>query len=385
MKSIEPVSPGEANATPKYEWDSDDAGQLWITKEAMRRGVEAIYANAWSAPGFMKTNGNDSNGAYLCGVRDADCTTGDWRKAYAEYLVQYLNFYRAAGVNVTHLGFVNEPDLNQTYASMQASGFQIADILSSLHVVLQDSDFHSQTRIVCCEATGWGDAKDILAELQSVPGAEDIIHIYSTHGYSVNPALPFTFQNENKNVWQTEWADLTGRWNPAWDDLGKDGEGISWANKIHQALTLSNISAFFYWIGASEGNSNGALVRILNGTAIPSGRLWAFAHYSKFLRPGSVRVDASCDTSYIKVSAFENTDGRVVVVVINNGHTDVNAEFQVEHVKGEVSVVLPWKTGNGEVVRRGENVPLTYSLQGSTDVRFNVALSKRSMASFVIQ
>ncbi len=57
-------------------------------------GVRAFYADAWSAPGFMKTNGRDSGGGGLCGSPGTNCTTGDWRQAYADYLVKLVQLYQ---------------------------------------------------------------------------------------------------------------------------------------------------------------------------------------------------------------------------------------------------------------------------------------------------
>jgi O-glycosyl hydrolase len=57
--SIEPTSPGSATSTPTYVWDGDDSGQVWFSKQAVSYGVKTIYADAWSAPGFMKTSGSD--------------------------------------------------------------------------------------------------------------------------------------------------------------------------------------------------------------------------------------------------------------------------------------------------------------------------------------
>lgn len=58
--SIEPTSPGSATATPTYVWDDDDEGQVWFSQQAVSYGVNLIYADAWSAPGFMKTSGSDA-------------------------------------------------------------------------------------------------------------------------------------------------------------------------------------------------------------------------------------------------------------------------------------------------------------------------------------
>lgn len=63
--SIEPVSPGSATATPKYTWDDNDEGQVWFSQQAVSYGVSTVYANAWSAPVFMRTKENYGR---LCGT-----------------------------------------------------------------------------------------------------------------------------------------------------------------------------------------------------------------------------------------------------------------------------------------------------------------------------
>jgi len=73
MKTIQPTDPGGPDAPPQYVWDGDDGAQVWFTKQAHRYGVRRFFADAWSAPGYMKTNGSDSNGGELCtGTADVD-------------------------------------------------------------------------------------------------------------------------------------------------------------------------------------------------------------------------------------------------------------------------------------------------------------------------
>ena len=129
MNSFAPKNPGGPKATPNYQWDGKDSGQLFICQEAVKYGVKTFYGDAWSPPGYMKvgttlclraalqkadrivqTNGIENNGGSLCGVPGATCSSGDWRQAYADYLVQYAKYYAAAGVNITHLGPMNEPE-----------------------------------------------------------------------------------------------------------------------------------------------------------------------------------------------------------------------------------------------------------------------------------
>ncbi|KAK7189775.1 Glucuronoxylanase XynC [Paraphaeosphaeria sporulosa] len=379
MKSIEPTDPGGPNATAKYEWDGDDGSQVWLTKEALRYGVKWVYADAWSAPAYMKTNGNDSNGGSICGVQETFCASGDWRQAYANYLVQYIRFYKEKeGIAITHLGFLNEPDLNQTYASMQSSGFQAGDFLKVLAPTLKASGFED-VQIVCCEATGWSDGEDILAELQSIPGAEDSLAVYSAHGYSSNPALPF--KTTISKTWQTEWADLDGSWRTSWDYLGKEGEGMAWANKIQQALTLSNVSGFLYWIGAETTTTNSALIRLANDTVSVSSRLWAFAQFSRFVKPGAVRVGVESGIGYVRVSAFENVNGGVVVNIINNGHVDVRTDVVISGWDGTVGNVTSWLTNNANNLTVGVEFR---AIGGSREPGFNGLVPARSMVSYIV-
>lgn len=48
----------------------------------------------------MKDTGSDQGGGHLCGM-GGQCSSGDWRQAYADYLVRYVKYYKEAGVNVT--------------------------------------------------------------------------------------------------------------------------------------------------------------------------------------------------------------------------------------------------------------------------------------------
>lgn len=108
--SIEPSSPGSPSGTPKYSWDGSDTHQVWVSQQALTYGVTRFYANAWSAPGFMKTNGAETNGGYLCGVSGHSCSSGNWMPAYAQFLIKYIQDYASVGININYLGFLNEPD-----------------------------------------------------------------------------------------------------------------------------------------------------------------------------------------------------------------------------------------------------------------------------------
>ncbi|KAI5376271.1 GH30 xylanase [Alternaria postmessia] len=256
MVSIQPKNPGGPNAVPKYVWDGNDNSQVWVSTEAVKTyGVDTVYANAWSAPGYMKTNNNDANGGSLCGVSAASCSSGDWKQAYANYLAQYIVYYKDIGVNITHLGFLNEPDLTTSYASMRSNGQQAADFIKVLRPTLDKANLTS-VKITCCDAEGWSSQQGMMGALN---GVSSMLGTITAHSYTSQPNSPI---NTPHNVWQTENADLQGPWATAFYSNNGAGEGLSWANKIHTALTTANASAYLYWIGVQGGAKNSKLIRI---------------------------------------------------------------------------------------------------------------------------
>ncbi|KAF5521949.1 Endo-1,6-beta-D-glucanase [Colletotrichum aenigma] len=188
--SILPTSPGSPSGKPTYSWDDDDSGQVWFTKQAVSYGVKQIYADAWSAPGFMKTSGNEATAGYLCGTTGHTCSSGDWRQAYADFLVQYVKYYQQAGLNVTHLGFLNEPDFSPSYSQMQIS-FNAQEAISfipTLSKAVQAAGLG--TKLTCCDAVGWGSTVKYTNALVA-GGMESYLGLITSHTYSgdANTAL----------------------------------------------------------------------------------------------------------------------------------------------------------------------------------------------------
>jgi O-glycosyl hydrolase len=113
MNSIEPESPGLNTSTATYEWNGNDSSQVWWAKEVQKRGVDLFYGNSWGADAYMKTNNSTDNGGYLCGTGNTtECETGDWRQQYSDKLAQWVKYYAEEGINITHLGPLNEPDIS---------------------------------------------------------------------------------------------------------------------------------------------------------------------------------------------------------------------------------------------------------------------------------
>ncbi len=221
---------------------------------------------------------------------------------------------------------------------MRSSGTQAADFIKILAPTIQRANL-SYVKIACCDAEGWSDQVGMLGQLRSV---DDQIGLITSHAYTSGPSGPM---NTRHRVWQTEAADLNGAWTASW--TGGAGAGETWANNIYQAVVNSNCSGYLYWVGVQGGATNSKLVRIDGGKVIPSKRLWAFANWSRFVRPGAVRVGISgTASSGMRVSAFRNVDGAIAVQFINSGTGASKVGVKVAGGSGAPTAVKGWITDN---------------------------------------
>ena len=377
MNTIEPMEPSSPSAQPNYTWDHYSSGQLPVSQAAKDRGVPYIYADAWSAPGFMKTNHDDANGGYICGVPNTTCSSGDWRQAYANYLIQFWKYWNDAGVPITQLGFYNEPSFETNYASMLTNGTQAADFIRILGATIEREGI--DVELTCCDDYGWNQQEALMAGLQTVDeesgrSGESYLSVITGHGYASAPTFPLS---TSLRVWETEWADLAGGYTPYtfWNNSGP-GEGLTWASHIQTAFTSANVSAFLYWIGAENSTSNSGLINLINDEVIPSKRFWSFAQFSRFVRPGARRIDVTGGTNgTLTITGFENVDGTVAIQVLNNATDDTTVRIQMG--QGKIGNVQSYITDNYHDLDEQDSFTL------GNDGFFDTVVKSRSLTSFV--
>ncbi len=376
--TIEPRAPIRPAAKPSYLSLGEvgqDQGQLWFAKQIKAAyGVSDVFADAWSAPGFMKTNGSAIDGGTVCGEPGATCKSGDWRQAYADYLVQYAKDYAAAGVPLSYVGPENEANFSVGQDSMIMSPVQTAKFMEVLGATLTRSGL--STRAECCASVGWDYAQQYAAAIEADKSANAATALFTSHGYFVAPGSPL--RGWSKPVWETEWAPFGFQpWDPAWDD-GSASSGFSWAQDIYTGLTAADLGAFLYLWGASMTSLTGpntGLVYVKANTVATSGRLWAFASYSRFVRPGAERIGTTTSDAGLEVSAFRNSDGSMVAVVLNNAHSPQVATFSLRGLTG--AQVTPYLTDTSHGL--SAQAPVTV-----TNGAFTATLPARSLVSYDI-
>ena len=389
--TIEPGAPGSPAATPSHltlAQIGQDQGQLWFAEQIKADyGVSDVFADAWSAPAFMKTSDSAFKGGTLCGVPGATCKSGDWRQAYASYLVQYAKDYAAAGIPLTYVGPENEA--NPPPAGAQRAGgspaqdsmimrpAQTANFMAILGAALARSGL--STRAECCASISWNYAQQYAAAIAADQAADTATAVFTSHGYFVPPGSPL--RGWSKPVWETEWAPFGfGPWDPAWDD-GSPSSGFTWAQDIYTGLTAANLGAFLYLWGANTSTTtvtgpNTGLVDVQGNTVATSGRLWAFASYSRFIRPGAVRIGATTSDAGLEVTAFRNSDGSIAVVVLNTARSRQVATFSLGGLSG--AQVTPYLTDTSHQLSAQSPITVRNSA-------FTATLPPRSLVTYHIR
>ncbi len=194
------------------------------------------------------------------------------------------------------------------------------------------------------------------------------VDIFATHFYGVaRSSMDFpALEKCGKEIWMTEV------YVPKSDQNSADRwpEALQVSENIHNGLAVGNMSAYVWWyIRRHYGPMKD------DGTI--SKRGYCMAQYSKYVRPGDVRIAATekPDES-VYVSAYKNDNNQVTVVAVNMGTTDVTQDFTVG--SGEtITDIDSYRTS------KDENLAFT-DITDFSGSDYSVNLPGESVSTFVI-
>lgn len=327
-----------------------------FVKAAQDAGGEfGLFASPWTAPPWMKTNGDYFNGGCVipptAALTDpANCngsTAVDPRyyETYAEYFSTYVQALAAAGLTVDYVVPQNEPGYpakfgSTTWSSAQMSAF-IADYLGPRF----DADGIA-TRIRGFE---WNrDQYQFPSTMLDDAGVTEYLTGINWHDYEClqhcqpDNVLLMNDLHPGYSSWMSEYTSIDG---PHPDYL--DGE--AWGQTIMTDLGLGE-GGWVYWNlfldedggpyaknpdGTDRSGTQDPLVIIDDGTtASPENppvvtylsKFYYLSHFSTWVRPGAHRIGAAGglaaepgDGEALEFQAFKNADGSEVLVVMNTG------------------------------------------------------------------
>jgi glucuronoarabinoxylan endo-1,4-beta-xylanase len=307
------IDPGVFEAEGVYDWqDKDWIASGWMAQQARARGVPVVWGSAWSAPKWMKTNGERSNGGFLFKDRYDD---------YAAWLATWAEEMEAQhGVAYDALSPQNEPGA-KPWASMEWTAGGFRDFLRDHLGPEWDARGLGDVALVAPEETHWHKVDVFMDVIAADPAALAVVDVVAGHAYEYNPnstSRPTTSYNDyGRPVWMTEWSyDVYA------DDVSI-ANGVEWALNVWSLLVKAEVSAVHHWwlFNFHDDGRQQGLVNAVDGEADfeLTKRLFTIGQFSRFVRPGWVRVDATERASAsVYVAAFRDpASGRFAVVAIN--------------------------------------------------------------------
>ena len=188
------------------------------------------------------------------------------------------------------------------------------------------------------------------------------------------------------NIWQTEVnGGANGPCGPSGDetlatfDPSMSPDALTWAHNIHDFLTAQSGTQWLYWnlvsgyIDYISGDScNDGL---WSSSDNPAQRFYAIGNWSRFVRPGWVRISATATPqSGVYLTAFmDKSSGAFAIVSINTNSSSVSQQFGLTGIS--TTSVTPWITSSTQNLIQQSNVTVSsnsfiYTLPASSVTTF---------------
>ncbi len=330
-----------------YNWQKQ-SGQRWFLKAAKDRGVNCFIGFVNSPPVWLTKNGRaNSDGGNSMNLPEENLSK------YADFLVEVTkNIHKKEGILFDFLSPVNEPQWDWK-SGQEGSPWKNSEVAEFCRILGNDLKNEGlNTRIEITEAgklthlfdRGNDSRRGFQVKDFFSPGSPNYIgdvpnmaHLISGHSYHtvqsdslmnlVRSELHTEIQKVDPKLdfWMSEYCILVGngKITGGGRDLGME-TALFVANIIHSDVTVSNASAWQWWLAVSPYNFKDGLVYIdkseTGGIFYDSKLLWALGNYSRFVRPGSKRISVEMrEDSDLRISAFKNNT-EIVLVVLNQSN-----------------------------------------------------------------
>jgi glucuronoarabinoxylan endo-1,4-beta-xylanase len=335
------------------------AGDVSNMQIAIANGAK-VWSTPWSPPASMKSNGSIKQGGALL--------PGSYA-AYATYLANYVKSLKSLyGIDLYALSVQNEPESAQHWDSAVWTPANFATFIGANLGPTFAADGLA-TLIITPETFQWQDLAEYENPTMSNSKTATYVSIIATHNYAYNGTgePPSSLgHSENKHLWETEICDF------ATPDPSI-ASALKYAQSINNWMTISNANAWHYWELINPSVHYNAGLMDSSGTATK--RLYMMGNYSKFVRPGFYRIDATATPQNgVSVSAYKNsTSSTLVIVVINQNSSNVSQTFALNGAA--VSSVTPWITSASFDLVQQSDVPVSggsfvYSLPAASITSF---------------
>lgn len=324
----------------KSNWSKE----LATAKSAINEGA-IVFASPWNPPTEMTETVNGKKRLRY-----------DKYEAYTKHLNDFVAYMKENGVDLYAISVQNEPDYAHEWTWWTAT-----EILN----FMKNNAGSINCRVIAPESFQY--VKSMSDPILNDPKALENLDILGAHlyGTQVNnfPYPLFKQKGAGKDLWMTEVyvpnseANSADRW----------PEALEVAHSMHNSMVEAEFQAYVWWYIRRQ---YGPMKE--DGTI--SKRGYMMAHFSKYVRPGYIRVDATKNpNTNVYVSAYKG-DNKVVIVAINKGTSAVSQKFNIKDVTP--NKISSWITDSKKNIAAGSAINVT----GES---FTTQLPSQSVTTFV--
>ena len=288
-----------------------------------------MMLSPWSPPAYMKTNGDKNHGGELM---------LEYYEIWAKYMVRYVQEYRRHGVEVEMLSLQNEPKATQTWDSCIYSAEQERDHIREFLAPAFISAGVEMPKLFI-----WDHNRERSYERATVVLGDDrvaglasgvAVHWYSGDYFESLELLKKRFP-DHRIIFSEGCVEYSNA-----DKNNQTGNAEHYAHDIIGNLN-AGLDTFIDWNlvldkdGGPNHVGNNCDAPIMcdtdNGTWWKNLSYHYIGHFSKFIRPGAVRIGFSRYTELLETTAFINTDGEIGVVMLNRNDDELPVILRLEN------------------------------------------------------
>lgn len=302
-----------------------DANALWCLNRALELGASEVVFFSNSPPDSMTINGKPHSDEQKKKVTNL---APEKYQAFTDYVLDAVEHFRAQGVPVTTVSPVNEPQW--TWQGGQEGCHFEPEEMTALYKVfyaeMKKRGLTDKVSLGMFESGQWGGSK-FRKWFEAIMADETLSKAITTiEGHSYNSSagekartarwLDRKYPQLKRSC--TEWTEM--------EDLGRDvgmDSAVVMADMICTDLTVLDAVHWSYWLGVSCYDWRDGLlyVDLDQHTYTVTKRLYEYGNFTKFIQPGSVRVDTTLKGEDLNAVSFD-VGGKLVTVLVNSAEKE---------------------------------------------------------------
>ena len=347
-----------------YDWTRDE-GAVWFLQKAVELGAVEVVLFCNSPLERLTVNGTAQ---MIRGMGKSNIEKQNY-PAWAKYCCDAAEHFIGLGVPVKYISPINEPQWDWYAGNQEGCHYEPSAVPGVYSAFLEELE--SRPALAGVELSGpesgeWGgDTARYVSAILNVPALNAHFSAIDCHSYWSDTKSKVSFMNWmrahgiDKKIRMSEWCEMVNG-----TDIGMDS-AIVLAKTLAEDLTVLNAVSWSCWVGVSPGGYHDGLIHAAENGAgdisvVPLKRLWAFGNYSRYIRPGFTRVEASGGEEVCAV-AFRGEEygkGKLVVVMINDDYAERTVKLNGAFSAYE-SIVAYETSAARDLVRIAERVSNT--------------------------